>query len=97
MKDIQSLLNSLRRPGLLIRAARHGAAEYRRDVHLPRHLGYRKLPRSGPALVRLMEIEEDMNTRRRAGDASYSLERHVDVLIALMGEAHLFQAAQSRA
>ncbi|SEO27391.1 hypothetical protein SAMN04490248_103115 [Salinihabitans flavidus] len=68
MKDILSVLNDLRRPRLLIRAARAGAEDYRRDAHLPRHLGYGTLPRSGAALMKLMEIEGTLNDQRRAGD-----------------------------
>ena len=93
MKDILSLLHSLRRPRLLIRAARAGVVEYQRDTHLKRHLGYGPVPRSGAALMRLMEIEEELDRQRRSDDAGYSLIRHVDVLIALMGEARILQAS----
>ncbi|MBK0328328.1 hypothetical protein I5535_13630 [Rhodobacteraceae bacterium F11138] len=93
MQDVMSMLNTLRRPQLLIRAARFGAQEYRRDRHLQRLLGYGALPRSGPALMRLMEIERTLNDQRHENDAGYSLTRHVDVLIAMMGEAQLLRAA----
>lgn len=93
MKDILTTLNTLRRPRLLIRAARIGAAEYRRTAHLGRHLGYGILPRSGPALMRLIEIEQDLNEQRTTKDAGYSASRHVDVLIAMMGEARILRAA----
>ncbi len=87
------MMAALRRPGLLIRAARFGADDYRRDRHLQRILGYGALPRSAAALLRLIEIENDLDDRRRADDASYSLIRHLDVLIAMMGEARLLRAA----
>ena len=94
MKDILSILNDIRRPRLLIRAARVGAEDYSRDLHLKRHLGYRDLPRNGPALMLLMEIESALNEQRRANDAGYSLVRHVDVLIAIFGEARLLRASR---
>ena len=94
MKDILAMLNSLNRPRLLIRAARAGADEYRREQHLKRHLGYGPLPRSGPALMRLMELEDDLNRQRRTSDAAYSLVKHVDILIAMMGEARVLRATQ---
>ncbi|MGV6848255.1 MAG: DUF6477 family protein [Marinibacterium sp.] len=97
MQDLLSMLTSLHRPRLLVRAARCGAAEYRRDRHLQRLLGYGRLPRPAPALVQLMEIERDLDTQRREGDAAYSLIRHVDVLIAMMGEAHLIRGGQGSA
>ena len=92
MKDLHSLLSDRRRPRLLVRAARIGAQEYRRAVHLPRLLGYGELPAPAPALMRLMEIEDEINDRRHLQDASYSLIRHLDVLIAMVGEAHLLDA-----
>ncbi|SMX48355.1 DUF6477 family protein [Maliponia aquimaris] len=93
MKDILGLLNDLRRPRLLIRAARIGAQDYRRNPHLHRLLGYGGLPRPGSALIQLMEIEVDLDDKRRAEDAAYSVSRHVEVLTAMMGEARLLREA----
>ena len=92
MQDILSLLASLRRPRLLIRAARIGADDYRREAHLARILGYAALPRSGAALMRLVDLEADLALRRRAEDTAYSIARHVEVLAAIMGEARLLRA-----
>ena len=93
MQDILTTLDTLRRPPLLIRAARFGATEYRRAAHLRRHLGYGPLPRSGPALMRLIEIESELNEQRTTSNAGYSASRHVDVLIAMMGEARILRVA----
>ncbi|MEL6449716.1 MAG: DUF6477 family protein [Pseudomonadota bacterium] len=95
MQDILSMLNTLRRPRLLMRAARIGAEDYRRDAHLPRLLGYGHLPRHGAALMRLVEIEGELNAQRVGDDSSYSLLRHIDILIAIVGEARILRAAQS--
>lgn len=92
MQDVLSMLNTLRRPRLLIRAARAGTTEYNRNRHLQRLLGYGALPRTAPALMRLIELEREMNEQRLADDAGYSLPRHLDVLIAIMGEAQLLRA-----
>ncbi|MEL6806335.1 MAG: DUF6477 family protein [Pseudomonadota bacterium] len=94
MQDILSMLNALHRPRLLIRAARIGAEDYRRAAHLPRLLGYGQLPRHGKALMRLMEIEGELNALRLGEDSSYSLLRHIDVLIAIVGEGRILRAAQ---
>ena len=95
MQDILSMLKTLRRPSLLMRAARIGAEDYSRSSHLPRILGYGVLPKHGSALMRLMEVEATLNDQRMNGDTSYSLVKHIDVLIALVGEARILRAAQS--
>ena len=92
MQDLMTMISTIRRPRLLIRAARFGAQEYNRDRHLQRILGYGALPRPAAALMRLMEVERVLNEQRREDDAGYSLPRHLDVLIAMMGEAQLVQA-----
>lgn len=94
MQDLISMLNTLHRPRLLMRAARIGAEQYVRTSHLPRLLGYGVLPRHGQALLKLMEIEAELNTQRKTADAGYSLIRHVDVLIAMVGEARVLKASQ---
>lgn len=97
MQDLMSMLNSLRRPRLLIRTARIGARDYVRDRHLRRILGYGALPRSAEAVMKLMEIERGLDDQRRADDAGYSLTRHLDVLIAMMGEAQLLARTRLQA
>ncbi|WP_375571055.1 DUF6477 family protein [Seohaeicola saemankumensis] len=92
MNDILHRLDALRRPRLLIRTARIGAEDYRRDIHLPRLLGHGGLQRNAPALERLMDIEAGLDQSRRDGEAGYSTIRHVEVMIAMMGEARLLRA-----
>lgn len=95
MQDILSMLHALRRPALLMRAARIGAEDYRRATHLPRLLGYGVLPRHGAALMRLIELESELNEQRLSGNTSYSIVRHVDLLIAMVSEARVLRAAQN--
>ena len=95
MLDVISMLQAIRRPPLLMRAARLGADDYRRDIHLPRLLGYGVLPRHVQALLKLIELEAGMNDQRLTGNASYSLAKHVDVLIAMLGEARVLRASQA--
>ncbi len=94
MQDILGMLNKLRRPGLLIRTARIGVEDYRRDIHLARLLGMSRIPRHGQALMHLMEIEDSLNEQRRNQDTSYSVIRHIEVLIAMMGEAQIMRNTQ---
>ena len=97
MQDVLTMLQGLHRPRLLMRAARIGAEDYRRAAHLPRLLGYGNLPRHSQALLRLMEHEAELNTQRLDDESGYNLLRHIDVLIAIVGEARIMQAAQSAA
>ncbi|MEM1373764.1 MAG: DUF6477 family protein [Pseudomonadota bacterium] len=91
MQDIHTMLSTLRRPRILVSAARHGVEDYNRARHLRRILCEQRLPSSGEAAMRLMEIEAYHDEARRTGDGSYSLSRHIDVLIALMAEAQMLR------
>jgi len=91
MTDFRTLLADLRRPRLLIRAARFGLAEYRRERDLRRLIDTSEAPEH--ALPQLFTEEERMEDHRRRGDAAYSIARHIEVLIALMAEARLIPRA----
>lgn len=95
MTDLLTRLEQLRRPSLLIQAARIGMLDYDRDTALRRQLGWTRAPGSGAALSALMEIEDALNEQRRNGDAGYSPARHVEVMIAIMGEARLLRASRA--
>jgi hypothetical protein len=77
-----------------MRAARIGATEYRRSAHLPRLLGYGQMPKHVEAILKLMEIEDELNTLRTSGESAYNLIRHIDVMIAIVGEARILRASQ---
>ncbi|GHC17137.1 hypothetical protein IQ03_00058 [Gemmobacter caeni] len=94
MTDFRALLADLRRPRLLIRAARYGMTDYRRDRDLKRLLRQDKPLGPEKTLPRLIDEEERLESIRRAGDASYSLNQHIEVLIALMSELHLLPRPQ---
>jgi hypothetical protein len=86
--DLPALAH-LRRPRLLIRAARLGLGEYRRERDLRRLIGTTTPP--AEVLSRLIQAEIRHETHRRSGAATYSAADHVDVLIALVSEARLAQ------
>lgn len=87
MTNILPKLNRLRRPRILIRAARHGMKNYFRDRDLPRILRAAALPCPATAFDRLLFEEDQIEAKRKTGDASYSIARHVELLIALLSEA----------
>lgn len=97
--------DTLRRPRLLMRAARIGLQDYRRDRDLRRILPqalFSALKAASPeaALVMmaaqgaamlewLTEEESRIETARRAATAGYSPLRHIEVMIALLAEKRL--------
>jgi len=95
MQDIQGQISALKRPPLLVRAARFGVDDYCRSRHLPRFIDKNPLPNPGQALVLLLDLEKSMNAERVARTGGYSVAKHIQVLVALMAEAQLFQATRT--
>lgn len=89
MTDLLSLISELRRPRLLIRAARFGLSEYDRSRDLRRLMRLPTVPAPEQALASLIAEEARLEECRRDGDAGYSLARHIEILIAMMGETRL--------
>ena len=87
MTDIRTILANLRRPRLLIRAARFGLEDYRRDRDLRRLVKESVNP--DKVLPELLAEEARLEQIRRTGDLNYPVARHVEVLVALMAEVNL--------
>jgi Family of unknown function (DUF6477) len=93
MSDIRTLLATLRRPRLLMHAARFGLGDYRRERDLRRLV--KSIASPEVSVPRLIEVERHLEDTRLAGDASYSVARHIEVLIALLAEARLLRLAET--
>ncbi|MBV1866391.1 MAG: hypothetical protein KUG69_00580 [Marinosulfonomonas sp.] len=89
MPDPIQILSNLRRPRLLIRAARFGMTDYNRDRDLKRLTHTTSIPTPERAVSNLMAEESRLEGIRKSGDAAYSVSRHVEILIALMAEVQL--------
>jgi hypothetical protein len=89
MTDLLSSVAGLRRPRTLIQAARHGLDDYSRTRDLVRVMRTETPPSPDRAVAQLLDEEERIEDRRLSGDASYSITRHIEVLIAMMAEARL--------
>ena len=83
------LVSGLRRPALLIRAARAGLVEYNRARDLKRLMRLPHPPPPERALDALLTEEAVLEETRKAGDARYSVARHIEVLIAMMAEVRM--------
>ena len=89
MTDVRSLFANLRRPRLLMHAARFGLGDYSRERDLRRLVKCEHSPEK--TVPCLLDEEERLEETRLSGDAGYSVARHIDVLIALMAEAQLLR------
>ena len=89
MNDLGNTLHTLRRPRLLVRAARFGLNDYNRSKDFKRITRAEAIPAPDRAVRKLIALEADLEERRVDGAATYSVSRHVDILIALMAEARL--------
>jgi len=93
MLDIATRIARLRRPKLLVNAARFGLDDCVRSQHLKRLLKTEILPRPAPAVMQLLDIESIMDEARKTKQATYSVACHVEVLIALMAETQNLRAS----
>ena len=95
MLDANSILKNLKRPKLLVSAARFGLDDFRRDQSLKRILLTDKLPKTREALIRLIGLEAALEDERKTHAASYCLSRHIEVLTAIMFEQRLLSTNNS--
>lgn len=77
---------TIRRPRLLIAAARAGQQGWRRERDLRRLLRSDSLPSPARCLPVLKDLEERQNDARIGGAADYDMRRHVLLLIAILAE-----------
>jgi hypothetical protein len=92
MTDRTEAIATLQRPRLLIRAARLGLPDYRRNRDLRRLIGVAEPPGPGRTVPLLVAAEAAVEATRRAGDVGYSIARHIALLIALIAETRLLGA-----
>lgn len=83
----------LRRPRILIRAAREGQSRWRRERDLPRLLRSDRCPQPGACLKRLRAEEDMLNAARLERRADYDMNCHVLLMIAILAEMRAVVAA----
>lgn len=89
MSIFERTLAQLRRPRLLVQAARHGLSSYDRDSVVSR-IVKGAAPGPGTASFDLLaRAERALDDARRRGDVGYSAAGHVEALTALIAEARL--------
>ncbi len=97
MPHIETVLQELQRPRLLIAAARYGARKYRRSRHL-RSLLASTVGMDQRAIVKyLLEKESDMDWDRRSRSADYNVKRHILALSAIVEEVRVLRQSDTDA
>ena len=96
INHLTDCLSRLRRPSLLMQAARIAAQGYERDVHLPLWLDT-PLPTPDRALERLITLEAELNATRLTAATSYRPSTHVGLMAAMLGEFRLIQQSETAA
>ncbi len=87
MQTLQSTVMQLKRPGLLVRAARFGIDHYRRTRDLARLLPDMSPAGPAPTLMALLDAEHAVNAMRLEQDRAYDIVQHIDLLTAIMAES----------
>ncbi len=89
MLDLQPEKTPMKRPRLLVQAARFGLENYCRERDIKRLLDISSVPQIGSALRLLTQAEEEMNVQRASHGTYYSYSRHIELLTAIMAEISL--------
>lgn len=89
--ELKETIAMLRRPRLLVRAARCGQDGYQRERDLKRLVDPRLGAGSEATLRALVALEARLENDRSEGTASYSFAQHVEALIALMAESRAWR------
>ncbi|TQS73032.1 hypothetical protein ERN12_04460 [Rhodobacteraceae bacterium] len=95
MSDIHIEIAALRRPSLLVNAARIAQGHYRARRDLQRLVPAAPRLSGTDLLMHLVEQEAALDARRRDGRIGYSIARHIEYLVALMSEADKLPAPQN--
>jgi Family of unknown function (DUF6477) len=85
MREVLTVLETIRRPRLLMQAALAGLGAYRRRRDLVRLIGAEATPVQ--AIDRLIAAEGMIEQTRLSGCSQYSPARHIELLAALIAEA----------
>lgn len=93
MSFMRLSLASLKRPKLLVEAARHGSATYMRSRDLRSLIAGQPQKTNEQILESLGVQERLLDHDRRENATTYSVTKHIAVLSALLAEMRVSQAA----
>lgn len=89
MSEFRGKLSTVKRPKILVKAAKIASRTYIRSRDLSAILGYSHPVTDTLIAKQLFDLEHFTNQERRQGDASYDLKKHVQILSALLSEVQV--------
>jgi hypothetical protein len=85
----KAVITTIRRPKILLCAAKFGLKTYSRNKELKRLFKMRTAPQPPHALRMLRTRENDLENARKKGKAAYDMKLHIQVMTALLQELYL--------
>jgi len=87
--QLEDVLYNLKRPKILLQAARIGLKTYSRKRDLKRMLKMREIPQPVQVIKRLLKNETTLEEARKTGNAAYDMKIHIQIMTALLQEVYL--------
>lgn len=82
-------LCNVKRPKILLQAAKIGLTTYSRNRDLKRLFKVQEIPQPKQIIKRLLKNEMTLEEARRTGNAAYDMKKHIQVMTALLQEIYL--------
>ena len=83
------IFQKILRPKILMKAAQIGLQSYRRDVDLKKILGTRNISDNTQIISQLSDREIELEEARKSGNAAYDMNKHIQIMTALLQELYL--------
>ncbi|MCP5085489.1 MAG: hypothetical protein GY952_01600 [Rhodobacteraceae bacterium] len=86
MTHYPKILSKLRRPKILLRAARYGVPVYNRETDLQRITRLNSTASDTALIDTLVQQESSFEQARKTRDTAYNVGKHIRILTALLAE-----------
>ncbi len=83
------IFQKILRPKILMQAAKIGLQNYRRETDLKKILGARALSNHSQNISQLSDREIELEEARKSGNAAYDMNKHIQIMTALLQELYL--------
>jgi len=83
------IFQKILRPKILMQAAKIGLETYRRDTDLKKILGAYTAKNDAQIISQLSDREIELEQARKNGNAAYDMNKHIQIMTALLQELYL--------